>query len=658
MKLHLLIASLLSPTLLQAELLITEVMSSSRHIQTTINGDWFELTNTGDSSINLSGYGFADSLLAIDRSIFASASLGAGESLIVLREREITSASTFRNTWGLPPSFPIFLRSQFTPEPGGLSSLGETLYLFNPSGVQIDAFEFGPASAGQSFARLQDGGLIPGGISTAGNFGAQTSMEVPADVASPGFVAEPASPLPPEFQGEPGVSVLVGTNISGQNFSLMVTDPNPEDTLTLTVMSKPDWLTVSALSNGSATLSGMPAAQDAGEATLTIELSDGVAETSNTTRIYRINVIPASSPIILNEYNAVDPDEFLDGVAEPGTAGAMDSFFGRILGNGGEWVEFVITGDGGPSLVDLSGATIELGSMEDGVFLQNNSRTLTTHPLWRDLPSGTILTFSDEETNLNRGGDLTADGYQSVNIQYEDLEFMEGTAQPAFDITPNNTAFRIRNRDGFVVFGPAGEGVGGLSGIGDTEILELEDDPSPTVTGLSVEGGGLDGYDPSSSSSTFGAPNLFATGPDLPDRAQNFSAFIGTRFERWLRSFGLPLNTEPNADSDGDGRSNQAEFLFGGDPTNSNSFPVTGLNPETGDLTFDIRANAGQFPTPRAERGSDLINWTTEEFSEVLEANIVSPIGAAFDRRSFRYEGSEPRMFFRVISPEPLSQSR
>ncbi|MDB4459642.1 lamin tail domain-containing protein [Akkermansiaceae bacterium] len=45
---------------LSAQLRITEVMSNSNHSDTAANGDWFEITNTGSTAINVAGYSFDD----------------------------------------------------------------------------------------------------------------------------------------------------------------------------------------------------------------------------------------------------------------------------------------------------------------------------------------------------------------------------------------------------------------------------------------------------------------------------------------------------------------------------------------------------------------------------------------------------------------------
>ena len=59
------------------------------------------------------------------------------------------------------------------------------------------------------------------------------------------------------------------------------------------------------------------------------------------------------SPLILNEYNAVSPGNYLDN-------SNSDTYWGRVLGNGGDWFELVVTQDH----VDVRGWELELSDEE------------------------------------------------------------------------------------------------------------------------------------------------------------------------------------------------------------------------------------------------------------------------------------------------------
>jgi hypothetical protein len=58
------------------------------------------------------------------------------------------------------------------------------------------------------------------------------------------------------------------------SYGIVVRDPDG-DTLTITAPTKPDWLSLTNTSNGQATLSGTPGADDVGDHPVTLEVSDG-----------------------------------------------------------------------------------------------------------------------------------------------------------------------------------------------------------------------------------------------------------------------------------------------------------------------------------------------------------------------------------------------
>ncbi len=70
-----------------AQLRITEAMGqASAGTASTLNGDWWELTNFGSSPVNLLGYQWADSedaLPSSDSNFFPSFTLDSGQSLIL-----------------------------------------------------------------------------------------------------------------------------------------------------------------------------------------------------------------------------------------------------------------------------------------------------------------------------------------------------------------------------------------------------------------------------------------------------------------------------------------------------------------------------------------------------------------------------------------------
>ncbi|OHB61878.1 MAG: hypothetical protein A2167_00115 [Planctomycetes bacterium RBG_13_46_10] len=198
--------------------------------------------------------------------------------------------------------------------------------------------------------------------------------------------------------------------------------------------------------------------------------------------------------VILNEYNAVSNTNFLNGgdsAADDDGGRASDSYFGRIQGNGGNWFELVIITD------HLDMRRWNLDIYENGQF--DETLTITNHPIWSDLRSGTIITVSaDVPSDVNYNPEA---GDWWINVQANNNANGQYIEASNFPVSSDSWQLRIRNASGAVVFGPAGEGVSPQTGIGNTEIFRLEDDPSDSIAANS------DKYDDGDDFSTFGAPN-------------------------------------------------------------------------------------------------------------------------------------------------------
>ena len=83
----------------------------------------------------------------------------------------------------------------------------------------------------------------------------------------------------------------------------------------------------------------------------------------------------------------------------------------------------------------------------------------------------------------------------------------------------------------------------------------MQADPLPTVSPLSAA------YQADATGSSFGWPNEWGA------NVQSFTSYIHvpTSYENWVAGFALS-DSSPAADPDGDGRSNRAEYAFGGNP--------------------------------------------------------------------------------------------
>jgi hypothetical protein len=184
-------------------LVITEVMSSEA-APTTHHGDWWELSNFGDTPVDLHGYRMNDShALTSAYTITNTAVIQPGESIVFI-ERNVTAGSevdesTFRAWWGsnLPPDLQIIA---YDGTGRGLSGSGDEVRLWNQAATleadRVAAVSFSTAAAGVSFTfdpqytdppPIQNGftGHTTDGLSTNGVNGAFVAAQS-GDTGSPG----------------------------------------------------------------------------------------------------------------------------------------------------------------------------------------------------------------------------------------------------------------------------------------------------------------------------------------------------------------------------------------------------------------------------------------------------------------------------------------
>jgi hypothetical protein len=173
-----------------AALIITEVMSSS-----SINGsDWWELTNTGSSSVDLTNYYWDDNdnMNGADGAVFGSFSIASNQSIVILQDSDLAE---FEGIWGT--GITILDESQFSGGNtfSGLSSGGDIIRLYDadPSagGTLVAGVDFVAATSGVSFEWAADGSSL--GLSVAGENGAYAAG---TDIGSPGVISavpEPSS---------------------------------------------------------------------------------------------------------------------------------------------------------------------------------------------------------------------------------------------------------------------------------------------------------------------------------------------------------------------------------------------------------------------------------------------------------------------------------
>ena len=232
-----------------------------------------------------------------------------------------------------------------------------------------------------------------------------------------------------------------------------------------------------------------------------------------------VGLVPSSNAasLVINEWNAVKDDGFLKD-------GKLDTFFGRKVGNGSNWIELVVTTDH----LDIRGWKLDWTNADpdSGVV------TFTNDSTWSDLRSGTIITLREDDAshpafpdpangNASTGPYGNLPSNTSFNPAGNDWWIHANIGDAALvtytNWTVDNDDWRLRILDAsnnviqpFIGEGLPANGWAG-AGLGSDEIGKLEQNPSTSPTNF------RDG-----TSSTFGAPNVWTSGAN--SFTQDFSA--------------------------------------------------------------------------------------------------------------------------------------
>ncbi|MBL6830740.1 MAG: lamin tail domain-containing protein [Pirellulales bacterium] len=194
-------AATLAASPASAQIRITEVMSSSLS-----TGDWFELTNTSASVVNLQNYYWDDNgPTGNDGALFPLINVQPGESIVIVDAADATTVSNFVSNW--LGGFAAYGSYEFGgPDTfSGLSSNGDQIELWdadpntNPSANLISSATFPAATQGSTFAWAENGTDL--GVSVSGQLLAFTGLN--NDIGSPGVavVPEPSSIVLAAFAG-------------------------------------------------------------------------------------------------------------------------------------------------------------------------------------------------------------------------------------------------------------------------------------------------------------------------------------------------------------------------------------------------------------------------------------------------------------------------
>jgi hypothetical protein len=189
-----LLAALVNPA--QAQVIISEVAPFGSSTTAGNGADWFELTNTGSSAVNISGWKVDDNTnsFAAALALTGITSIAAGQSVVFIEVATGTTASAVNAAFGafwfgssVPASLVI---GNYSGGGIGLGQGGDAVNIFNASGALITRVDFGtnngPATLDNA-AGLNNVTLT--NTSVVGVNAAFTSANSFANVGSPGSIA-------------------------------------------------------------------------------------------------------------------------------------------------------------------------------------------------------------------------------------------------------------------------------------------------------------------------------------------------------------------------------------------------------------------------------------------------------------------------------------
>jgi hypothetical protein len=194
------LAILFSSIGVQSQVRITEVMSNGGPT------DWFELTNFGSTTVDITGWKMDDNSFSYATSVLLNGitSIAPGERVIFGESAAATYATDYRTFWGIPNTVQV---GSYTGSGVGLSSNGDGVILFTSSGTEEHRVSFGLSTAGISFYWGYNadgtfntsyvGASNVGLLSAVGTIGTQITALNPAmtNTGSPGTSITPVNPV-------------------------------------------------------------------------------------------------------------------------------------------------------------------------------------------------------------------------------------------------------------------------------------------------------------------------------------------------------------------------------------------------------------------------------------------------------------------------------
>ncbi|BAY75023.1 putative outer membrane adhesin [Nostoc linckia NIES-25] len=202
--------------------------------------DWFEVTNTGTSAVNITGWRVDDDSNNFANSVALNGvtSIAPGQSVIFI-EGNASTASAFKTAWfgnNVPNAFTI---GTYSGSGIGLSTGGDAVNLFDSSGNRITGIRFGTSTTGLTFDNKAGVGstTLPlptvSTLSVAGVNGAFVASNVP-ETGSPGTTVNvnqaPTANNDSGFTANQSVTKLIPIA------TLLANDTDPDANTTLSIL--------------------------------------------------------------------------------------------------------------------------------------------------------------------------------------------------------------------------------------------------------------------------------------------------------------------------------------------------------------------------------------------------------------------------------------
>lgn len=166
-----------------------------------VGADWFELTNTGASAVDISGWKVDDNTNSFAASVALNGvtSIAGGQSVVFIDGNAATAASFTSNWFGasVPAGFAI---GYYSGSGVGLSTGGDAINIYSASGVLQANVTFGTSDASSPYQTFDNAAgannTLIFQLSAVGINGAFVAANSAIEIGSPGTIAavpEPAN---------------------------------------------------------------------------------------------------------------------------------------------------------------------------------------------------------------------------------------------------------------------------------------------------------------------------------------------------------------------------------------------------------------------------------------------------------------------------------